>query len=217
MNLIATKAAAKEQISKGNRTRDEILCSAVHIASEEGLESLTIGRLATELAMSKSGLFAHFGSKENLQLAAIEAARLIFISEVIEPALKEKKGLSRLRALCERWLQYAEQKIFRGGCFFAAVSNEFKSRPGPIRDRVGEIMREWIGLLTQLVEGAQKTGELPGNLDPAQLAFEINAMAMGSNWERELYQAPEAFERSRRFFEQRIEALAATSKRRKKS
>ncbi|MBI1729103.1 TetR/AcrR family transcriptional regulator [Candidatus Acetothermia bacterium] len=209
MSLQTLKSRKDAEISKGNRTRDEILRVAEDIASAEGLEGLSIGRLAEELKMSKSGLFAHFGSKEKLQLATVEAAREVFINEVIDPALKEPKGMPRLRTICERWLDYAERKVFRGGCFFAAVSHEFKSRPGPIRDRVGEIMAEWLDLLARLIEVAQKSGELPANLDAAQLAFEINAVAMGSNWGYELYQDPKAFDRSRKFFKQRIEALAS--------
>src|ERR687891_926671 len=122
--------------SAGNRTRDAILGRAMDLASLEGLEGLTIGRLALELSMSKSGLFAHFGSKEELQVATVEAARAIFIREVIKPAFESTEGLQRLWKLCDIWLSYVQSGVFRGGCFFAAAAAEFDSRPGPVRDRI---------------------------------------------------------------------------------
>jgi AcrR family transcriptional regulator len=137
----------KGRKAQGDRTRRAILESAVHIASAEGLEGLTIGRLATELSMSKSGLFAHFGSKEELQIATVEAARAIFIHEVIKPAFDAAEGLPRLWKLCDIWLSYVQKGVFRGGCFFAAVAAEFDSRPGPVRDRIAEIMKEWLTAL----------------------------------------------------------------------
>src|ERR1043166_4628074 len=122
--------------AQGERTRRAILETAVHIASAEGLEGLTIGRLATELSMSKSGLFAHFGSKEELQLATVEAARDIFVREVIRPAFEAPKGVARLWGLCDVWLEYVRREVFRGGCFFAAAAAEFDGRPGAVRDRI---------------------------------------------------------------------------------
>ena len=123
--------------ARGQRTREAILKTAVDVASAEGLEGLTIGRLAAELEMSKSGLFAHFGSKEELQLATIGAAREIFVDEVVRPAFENDPGLSRLWALLDSWLRYAEAGIFKGGCFFAAASAEFDGRPGPVRVLTG--------------------------------------------------------------------------------
>ena len=122
--------AAKGRKAQGERTRQAILEAAVHIASAQGLEGLTIGRLASELSMSKSGLFAHFGSKEELQVATVEAARAIFIREVIKPAFDATEGLVRLYKLCDIWLSYVQSGVFRGGCFFAAAAAEFDSRPG---------------------------------------------------------------------------------------
>jgi AcrR family transcriptional regulator len=128
--------AAQARKARGDRTRQAILEAAVDIASAEGLEGLTIGRLASELSMSKSGLFAHFGSKEELQLATVEAARDIFIREVIRPSFTAAKGLTRLWKLCDVWLAYVRGEVFRGGCFFAAAAAEFDGRPGPVRDRL---------------------------------------------------------------------------------
>src|SRR5687767_8985814 len=121
---------------KGERTRQSILERAVDLASLEGLEGLTIGRLADELKMSKSGLFAHFGSKEELQLATVEAASQRYVAEIFAPALKEPRGYPRLLAICDSWLSYIKRGVFPGGCFFAAASFEFDSRPGAVRDFV---------------------------------------------------------------------------------
>src|SRR5215471_12370135 len=120
---------------KGERTRESILRAAVDLASVEGLEGLTIGRLADELKMSKSGLFAHFGSKEDLQLATVQMARQIFVEQITRPALSAPKGMPRLWSIIDRWLAYIERGIFKGGCFFTAASFEFDSREGPVRDR----------------------------------------------------------------------------------
>jgi AcrR family transcriptional regulator len=189
--------AAKARQAQGDRSRHAILEAAVHLASAEGLEGLTIGRLAAETRMSKSGLFAHFGSKEELQLATIEAARSIFIKAVILPSLKVDQGLPRLRKLCELWLDYANRRIFRGGCFFAAASAEFDSRPGPVRDRIAEIMKEWLGGLLRTVVEAQEANQLDNKVDPTQLVFEINALEMGANWAFQLHGDKQAFGRAR--------------------
>src|SRR5271170_2654060 len=114
--------------SHGARTRDTILRAAADLASVEGLDGLSIGRLATELAMSKSGLFAHFGSKEDLQLATIEEARQRYVQQVIAPALAAGTGITRLSALCEAFLSYIERRVFPGGCFFAAAVAEFDGK-----------------------------------------------------------------------------------------
>ena len=122
--------------AKGERTRTSILERAVDLASVEGLEGLTIGRLADELGMSKSGLFAHFGSKEELQLATVEAASRRYIDEIFTPALREPRGYPRLLAICRSWLSYVRRGVFPGGCFFVATALEMGARPGPVRDRL---------------------------------------------------------------------------------
>lgn len=197
--------------AQGERTRQAILEVAVDVASAEGLEGLTIGQLAAKMAMSKSGLFAHFGSKEELQLATIEAARSIFIREVVQPALEATQGLSRLWNLCDIWLDYVQREVFRGGCFFAAAAAEFDSRPGQVRDRIAEIMMEWLKGLERAVRESQAAGHLQRGIAPVQLAFEINALEMGANWAFQLYGDPQAFAKARDAILQRLQALATRS------
>ncbi|WP_239655304.1 TetR/AcrR family transcriptional regulator [Mycobacterium riyadhense] len=156
---------------------------------------LSIGRLADQVEVSKSGLFAHFGSKEELQLATVEAARDIFIREVIEPSAGTDQGLPRLRRVVELWLSYLERDVFPGGCFFQAASLEFDGRDGPVRDRVVEIMGQWLGLLEVLVTQAGL-----GGAEPKQLAFEINAIGLATNWQRQLLGDRDAVMRGRRAF-----------------
>jgi AcrR family transcriptional regulator len=182
--------------------------AAVDIASEEGLEGLTIGRLAAELSMSKSGLFAHFGSKEELQLATVEAARDVFVREVIRPAFEAPKGLGRLWGLCDVWLEYVRREVFRGGCFFAAAAAEFDGRPGAVRDRVAATMKEWLAVLGRSVAEAQGEGQLDPEADPAQLAFELNALEMGANWAYQLHGDRQAFGRARAAVVERLRRLA---------
>jgi len=199
---LANKQATKMERTgprkaQGEGTRKAILEAAVHIASAEGLEGLTIGRLATELSMSKSGLFAHFGSKEDLQVATVETARAIFIREVIRPSFEGEHGLVDLWHLCDKWLTYVESGVFRGGCFFAAAAAEFDSRPGPVRDRIAEIMKEWLATLRRAVADAQTAGELKSEVDPTQMAFEFNALELGANWAFQLHGDKQAFARAR--------------------
>jgi AcrR family transcriptional regulator len=204
MSSEVTRPAAKARKAHGERTRRNILEAAVDIASAEGLEGLTIGRLASEMRMSKSGLFAHFGSKEDLQLATVEAARAIFIREVIRPAFEAEQGIARLWKLCDIWLMYVRGGVFRGGCFFAAAAAEFDSRPGPVRDRVAEIMKEWLAMLRRAVTQAQEAGQLEPQVDAAQLAFEFNALELGANWAFQLYGDRQAFSRAREAILERL-------------
>jgi AcrR family transcriptional regulator len=210
MNTIAKQISAgaertgKARKARGDRTRQAILEVAVDVASAEGLEGLTIGRLASELSMSKSGLFAHFGSKEELQLATIEAARDIFVREVIRPAFEAEKGLPRLWKLCDVWLEYIRSEVFSGGCFFAAAAAEFDGRPGVVRDRVAGIMKEWLATLRGSINEAREAGQLNADADPAQLAFELNALEMGANWAFQLYGDRQAFARAREAMIERL-------------
>jgi AcrR family transcriptional regulator len=169
--------------------RDAILERAV-----EGLEGLTIGRLSSELGLSKSGLFGHFGSKEELQLAAVDAASAIFVREVIEPALAEPDGAPRLRAYCESWVGYLERKVFSGGCFFAAASTEFDGRPGPVRDKLRDGQAAWLAELA-------KQAALAGADDPEQLVFEVSSLVQGANAAYQLFEDEDAFDRARRAIE----------------
>jgi AcrR family transcriptional regulator len=172
------------------RTRDAILDRAVDLASEEGLEGLTIGRLATEMEMSKSGLFGHFGSKEELQLATIDAASRRFLEEVVAPVQGQEAGSERLRALCDNYIGYMEGQVFPGGCFWASVTAEFDNRPGPVRDAIRERMASWL-------QGLQAEARIAGFEDPAQVAFEVHSAAQGANSAFQLFGDREAFDRAR--------------------
>lgn len=204
-------AAEPERLAKGARTRESILRVAVDLASVEGLEGVTIGRLAEELEMSKSGLFAHFGSKEELQLATVDAARIIFVDRVIRPALDAPQGISRLWQLCENWLQYVEDRVFKGGCFFAAASFEFDSRKGPVRDAIAAAMREWLSILARAVEGAKKARHLKSSVNPEQFAFEIYSLAIGAHWGFQLLEDKKALAQVRATIRDRINAQATAA------
>ena len=198
---------------KGLKTRSAILERAADLASGEGLEGLTIGRLAEELQMSKSGLFAHFGSKEELQLATIEMARERFASEVFKPALEAERGYPRLVAVCRSWLDYIQRNVFSGGCFFAAASFEFDSRNGPVRDAIKKSMDEWIGAIEKAVRLAVEEGHFPEEVDPAQIAFEINAIFFGANYAYNMRHDKRAITRAWTAIETRLEGLRQLSPR----
>ncbi len=169
--------------TKGARTRGDILRTAADIASVDGLDGLSIGRLAYELGMSKSGLFAHFGSKKSLQLATIEEARERYVQEVIAPALSAGKGIARLAALCEAFLSYVERAVFPGGCFFASAMAEFGSKPnGPVRDVIADSQRQWMGTLERAARDAVADGELRAQVDSARLAFDLEGALLTADW-----------------------------------
>ena len=192
---------------KGERTRQSILERAVDLASVEGLEGLTIGRLADELGMSKSGLFAHFGSKEELQLATVEAASKRYIDEIFTPALKEPRGYPRLVAICRSWLSYVRRGVFPGGCFFAAASFEFDGRPGTVRDLIRRLMEDWMASLERAIRMAQDEGHLDRGVDPAQLSFELNALFFGANFAMNLRGDMTAIAKAEKAVLQRLESL----------
>jgi AcrR family transcriptional regulator len=159
-------------VSKGAQTRAAILDRAVDLASAEGLEGLSVGRLAAELGMSKSGLFAHFGSKQELQLATVAAAAERFRVAVLEPALEAPEGAARLRAMGERYLDHLD--LYAGGCFWGATSAEYDDRPGPVRDAIAATMDAWNGELA-------RQAEIAGVAEPERYAFELGALMMGAN------------------------------------
>jgi AcrR family transcriptional regulator len=203
------KPAVLYHTNQATETRHEILRVAVDIASAEGLEGLSIGRLASELQMSKTGIFAHFGSKEQLQLAAVETAKQIFLEEVAQPSLRSPRGLPRLKAMLENWLGYVERIVFRGGCFFAAASAEFDSRPGAVREQIVELTKAWMAALREEIEFAQSKAEILGSVKPAQLAFELHAYVQGANWAFKLFNDKSAFLLARRAIATRIDAASA--------
>ena len=164
------------------KTRQAILEHAARVGSAEGLEAVSLQRLADDLGISKSGLFAHFGSKEELHLATIDEAARVFTDEVIRPALAEPRGVGRVVALCTSWLSYLERGVFPGGCFFWAVAEEYDSRrPGPVRDSVLEKKAYWSYSLERAVREALETGEIDPGVDPAQLAWELDSLMGGAN------------------------------------
>ena len=201
------KVVARRQ-PRGWRTREAILARAVDIASVEGLEGLTVGSLAEQLRMSKSGLFAHFGSKEELQLATVEKARQMFIAEVTRPAIAARKGMPRLWRIIDLWLALVERNVFKGGCFFSAASFEFDSRRGVVRDRIAEIMHEWIGVITRAVYEAQKADHVDPTVDPTRLAFEVHAIAMGAHWAYQLLDDRQSYARARTTLLEKLRSVA---------
>src|SRR5579864_3512149 len=152
---------------RASKTRQEILRTSMDIASAEGLEGLSIGRLAAKLHMSKTGIFAHFGSKEQLQLATVNAAKDIFMEQVVQPALTHARGVPRLRAMLESWISYVENIVFRGGCFFAAASAEFDSRPGPVRNQIASLTKDWMQALQGEISFAQTSQQMKRSVNPA--------------------------------------------------
>jgi AcrR family transcriptional regulator len=173
--------AISTEWTKGERTRAAILDEAARLATVDGLEGLSIGELARATGMSKSGLYAHFGSKLDLQLATIEAARQTFVVEVLRPALRAPKGIERLLAACEAFLSHVERRVFPGGCFFSAAAVDVGTRPGPVHDAILAQRLDWLALLERLAGEATELGELESNPDPAQLAFELQALLVAAN------------------------------------
>jgi AcrR family transcriptional regulator len=186
-----------KQRSKGERTRSAILVEAARLATVDGLEGLSIGGLATAIGMSKSGLYAHFGSKEDLQLATIASARETFVAEVFVPALDAPQGVKRLRAACDAFLSHIERRVFPGGCFFAVAAADVGTRPGAVRDAVAAQQRDWIELLERLARKAMDVGELAPGVDPAQLAFELNAILVSASTTFVLQGDASVFDRAR--------------------
>ena len=197
---------------RGMKTRQAILGHAARVGSAEGLEAVSLQRLATDLGISKSGLFAHFGSKEELHLATIDDAARTFTDEVIRPALATPRGIGRVWALCNSWLSYLERGVFPGGCFFWAVAEEFDSRrPGPVRDSVLEKKNYWSYTLQRAVREAQEAGEIDAGVDPEQLAWELDSLLGGANSGFKNEEDVRAIERGRRGIRDRLTRAATPS------
>ncbi|MGE0452221.1 MAG: TetR/AcrR family transcriptional regulator [Vicinamibacteria bacterium] len=188
-------------MGKGDLTRKAIVDRAVSLASEVGLDGVTIGRLASELDLSKSGLFAHFQSKESLQVQTIERAAERFVEVVVRPALQSPRGEPRLRALFERWLQWPKLVPQPGGCLFVAAAIELDDRPGPARDVLVRLQREWLNALAVAFRQASEEGHLGPDADPEQLAFELYGVMLVCHHSSRLLRDPRAIERARRAFE----------------
>ncbi|WP_410669544.1 TetR/AcrR family transcriptional regulator [Amycolatopsis sp. cmx-4-68] len=190
------------RIARGDATRRLVLRRAVDVASVDGLDGLSLGRLATELELSKSGVFALFGSKEDLQLATIEAAFDIFEAHVVTPAREAEPGVARLRAVCENWLEYSEQRVFPGGCFFFNVGAEFDARPGRVHDAVAAASGAFGSFLRSTAAEAVARGEV--DADPEVLAFELHALGRAANADAVLHGGTRAYELARRAVRARL-------------
>jgi AcrR family transcriptional regulator len=179
-------------------TRATVTEAAVGRASIEGLEGLTIGGLAADVKMRKSSVFGLFGSKEELQLGTLEAAVESFRDEVWGPVAELDPGLPRLLGLCESWLDYHRREVMPGGCFLTTATIEFDARPGPLHDAVAETMKRWHGALEREAQTAIEAGDLPRDTDPADVAFELNALAAAASYGFQLSRDRTVFERARR-------------------
>jgi AcrR family transcriptional regulator len=199
---------------RGDRTRRAILAKAVDLASVEGLEGLTIGRLASELGVSKSGLFAHFGSKLELQLETVQAASELFEEQVWQPVADAEPGVAQLVALTDSWLRYFRDPGNSGGCFFSNAYHEFDARPGPVRDAIAAQKRRWMAALIHHLRVAAKHGQLRADADPEQLAFELDAVGALANSLWQLENDERAFGRAQTAIRTRLHAAATASGRR---
>jgi AcrR family transcriptional regulator len=188
----------------GERTRATILRKAASLATVDGLEGLSIGNLAAAIGMSKSGLYAHFGSKLELQLATVQEAGRIFAEEVVEPALAAPPGLSQLVALCEAFFEHLERRTFPGGCFFAGAALEMGTRPGPVKEAVAAFQTEFVELIKGFAATAIEQGELPAGEDPGRLAFELNGIILASDTNFVLHDNPAVLDMARQIVCQRL-------------
>jgi AcrR family transcriptional regulator len=195
--------------SDGERSRNAILREAGQLATVEGITGLSISRLAKAVGMSKSGLFAHFGSKQELQIATIQAAREVFTAQVIDPALDARSGLERARQLMENFLRYVEGGLYPGGCFFSSVAAEMAMRPGPVRDGAVQVLDEFARQLETAVRQAQAEGAIDPAEDPEQLAFELDAYLSLANAQFALSQESAPMDRARSAVAERIKAAAS--------
>ncbi|HEY0254560.1 MAG TPA: TetR/AcrR family transcriptional regulator [Kofleriaceae bacterium] len=188
-------------MNKGEATRQAILGRAFELASVVGVSGLTIGRLAEETGLSKSGLFAHFGSKEALDVAVVEEASRQFVQEVMVPALREPRGEPRVRALFENWMVWGARP---GGCFFVAASAELDDRPGPPRDALVRALKDWIDELAKAASIAVREGHFHPSLDADQFAFELNGMMLSFHQFHRFLHESKALPRTRKAFERLI-------------
>ncbi|GAA2133785.1 TetR/AcrR family transcriptional regulator [Kitasatospora kazusensis] len=204
-----TDSATDGRVQKGNETRRMIVARTVQIASIEGLSGLSLGRLATDLGVSKSGVFALFGSKEELQLATVRAAQAIYIQKVIEPALETPSGIARVYRLCECWLEYSRTRVFPGGCFFFAANSEFDAQPGRIRDELAKSSLAWERTVEGMLEIARAVGEINSDTDVAQVAFELISFMEAANAGSLLHDEPVApYRRASRAILHRLRTVA---------
>ena len=204
------KSPPRSRRSDGQRSRAAILREAARLATVEGLDGLSLSRLAEAVGMSKSGLFAHFGSKEELQLATIDAARRRFVEQVVRPSRELPRGRARLDALLADWIGYFRAETFPGGCFFDTVRSEFDSRPDTaVREVVAEDMRQFLGFLEREIRKAQEAGDLTASVDAAQLAFELDALGSAANQQYQLLHDRAVFDRAAAAMRARLDLVDA--------
>ncbi len=187
-------------IGKGERTRAAVVDRALSLSSQVGLDALTIGGLAKEVGLSKSGLFAHFDSKEDLQLQVLEEAVDRFIRMVVRPAFREERGEPRIRAIFDRWLSWATADFLPGGCVFVSLANELDDRPGPLRDFLVAAQSEWLGTLATAARSATEEGQYRRELNIEQFAYDFYAIMLAFHHFHRLIRDAEAEDRARRSF-----------------
>lgn len=185
-------------MGKGDTTREAILRHAVGLASRVGLSGLSIGRLAQELDLSKSGLFSHFHSKEALQIQVLEYGAARFVESVVRPALEAPRGIPRIQALFDRWLAWSESEPSSGGCFFVAMVTDLDDRPGPSRDLLVTLQRSWMGLLADVVRSVVREGQFRPDVDPEQFANDMYGVMLAYHHASRLLADPAAEARARR-------------------
>ncbi len=206
-----SEIGSQRRQTAGERSRQAILETAAQLATVEGLEGLSIGRLADAVGMSKSGLYAHFRSKLELQLATIATASEVFEREVIDPGQAVPPGIDRVLALSDAFLSHVERGVFPGGCFFVAAAAEMNVRPGPVRDQIGQFVAGWLQAIEAAIREAQSLGEIGPEIDAAQLAFETNALLVSANLAYPLFGDPTILERARVGVRERLGSAAAAS------
>jgi AcrR family transcriptional regulator len=214
----ARRAAPREAVRaqhKGQQTRSAILDAALGLAAQMGLEGLSIGALAQCAGMSKSGVFAHFGSREELQISVIREYHSRFEEEIFHPALREPRGLPRLRGLFERWVKRVSVEI-DSGCIYISGAVEFDDRPGPVRDALAGMVRTWHRALDRAIRIAIEEGHLRADTDSMQMLFEIHGLILALHHDARFMRNPGAIERAGRGFERILaDKLAPPARRRK--
>ncbi|MGB2569212.1 TetR family transcriptional regulator C-terminal domain-containing protein [Micromonospora citrea] len=195
------------RLARGDRTRGAALDAAVVLATEVGLDGLSLARLADTLGVSKSGLFAHWRSKEALQLATVDRAVEQWQERIVAPGLRAPAGVRRLLALHQARIDFYAARVLPGGCFFASTDFEYNARPGPVRDRLAEVFGRWTAFLERLVREAVEAGELPAGTDVSQLAYEIDALGIAAAMRSRLLEPDTAYRHARQGLLDRLRAL----------
>jgi AcrR family transcriptional regulator len=201
----------RKQRADGERTREAIVREAVSLATLDGLEGLSIGDLAGALGMSKSGVYAHFGSKQDLQLATVDEAGRIFHAEVVEPALAAAPGVAQLVAVCDAFCDYLQRRTFPGGCFFAGAALEIGARPGPVKEQIAAFQAGLTALIRQFAVTALERHEIPADEDPDALTFELNGIILAANTSFVLRDDPAVLDLARSVVRRRLGVATTTT------